>query len=487
MKKDRKDKPGRSSRRAELRRALAPANLEKPLSSRSRDEYERGIALRERAPFEALGAWQEPADRPDPVDVLEAQAADREPDLVPIRYGRMLVSPFTFLRGSAAVMAWDLSRAPTADLRVQCCGDAHLLNFGSYAAPDRRLVFDLNDFDETLPAPFEWDVKRLVASFEVAGRDNGFSDRDTRRAVKAAAASYREWTRHFAATGFLDTWFTRLDMDFVLNVIARVAPKDLAKRSAKQVAKARSRTNLGALSRFAEQVDGGWRIKPHPPTIVRIRFEDNPGLEEIVSGAFEDYLASMDPDRRALVSRYRLQDMARKVVGVGSVGTEALMLLMMGDRDDDPLFLQVKQALPSVLEPYAGASEYSNHGQRVVVGQRIMQAASDPFLGWVEGRGALRRHFYLRQLRDMKGSFDVSVMVPEGFEGYARICGGTLARAHARSGHPARIAGYLGDDDAFDRAMVAFASSYADQTERDYAALADAAGTGRIHVVREAS
>ncbi|MSW83161.1 MAG: DUF2252 domain-containing protein [Actinobacteria bacterium] len=487
MKKDGEREPGLTSARAELRRALSPRNAAKPLSERSQTEYDRGAALREQVPLEALGTWRAPEGRPDPVAILEVQAADRVADLVPIRYGRMLVSPFTFLRGSAAVMAWDLAQAPTPDLRVQCCGDAHLLNFGSFAAPDRRLVFDLNDFDETLPAPFEWDVKRLVASFEVAGRDNGFAPRDTRRAVKAAAESYRTWMRHFAATGFLDTWFTRLDMQFVLEIIERVAPKELAKRSAKQVAKARKRTNVGALGRFAEQVDGAWRIKAEPPTIVRMRFEDHPGMEEIVLGAFEDYLASMDPDRRALVSRYRLEDMARKVVGVGSVGTEAFMFLLMGDRDDDPLFLQVKQALPSVLEPYAGASAYDNHGQRVVVGQRIMQAASDPFLGWVQGRGEAARHFYLRQLRDMKGSFDVSVMIPEGFEGYARICGGTLARAHARSGHPAQIAGYLGDDDTFDRALARFARAYADQTEDDHRALSDAAAVGRIHVVREAS
>src|SRR3954452_18297557 len=443
-----------------------------------------GRAERESVPLEAHAEWAASDARPDPTGILEEQNATRVPELVPIRHGRMIVSPFTFYRGTAAIMASDLSQAPSTRLRVQCCGDAHLSNFGVFAAPDRRLVFDLNDFDETLPAPFEWDLKRLVASFVVAARGNGNRRKEQRAAARAAAAAYRTTMTRATAMRFLDVWYTRTDIEDLLANLAGGEDRATIKAAQKGLAKARTRTSLGSLSKFAERIDSGYRIKQQPPVIVRPPAATYGDFEQIIRRGLTDYARSLSPDRRLVLDHYHYVDFARKVVGVGSVGTEAFMVLLMGDRDDDPLFLQVKEADTSVLAPYAGAGAYEQQGERVVHGQRIMQAASDPFLGWVTGTGARARQFYVRQLRDMKGSAVIEGMPPARLARYGEICGATLAHAHARSGDAAKIAGYLGDDDTFDRALENFAVAYADQNDADYATFTEAADEQRIAIER---
>jgi uncharacterized protein (DUF2252 family) len=443
-------------------------------------EQQEGRELRKAVPREEHAGWRAPEDRPDPVEVLKAQDATRVPDLVPIRHGRMLVSPFTFFRGTAAIMAWDLAHTPTTSLTVQACGDAHLMNFGVFAAPDRRLVFDLNDFDETLPAPFEWDLKRLAASVVIAARDNGFAERDQRAAARATVSEYQRVMAAFVKMPFLDVWYTRIDAEGLLDRLAPTASKKGLSEARKGIAKAQRRTSLGALKRFAVKVDGAFRIKPDPPVVVPIRPDQLVASESMIRGAFDDYGATLSPERRIVLSRYHFADFARKVVGVGSVGTEEYMLLLMGERDDDPLFLQLKEAQESVLAPYAGASEYEQNGERVVEGQRIMQTASDSFLGWVSVAG---KDFYVRQLRDMKGSVDVA-MNPKDLRDYARVCGATLARGHARSGPVGHLSGYIGKGAPFARALEEFAVAYADQNERDYQALLDAERDGRISVER---
>ncbi len=444
-----------------------------------------GRAQRDAVPLETHGEWAAPPDRPDPVSVLEDQNRTRVPELVPIRHGRMIVSPFTFYRGSAAIMAWDLSRTPTTELRVQCCGDAHLSNFGAFAAPDRRLVFDLNDFDETLPGPFEWDVKRLVASVVVAARGNGQRRKEQRAAARATVAAYRQTMAVAATMRFLDVWYTRVDVDELLAGMTSKAERATIKSAQKLVAKARSRTSLGSLSKFATPVDGEYRIKQQPPIIVRPPEFQAAEAEQLIRQGLMDYASTLTPDRRIVLDHYHYEDFARKVVGVGSVGTEAFMVLLMGDLESDPLFLQVKEAGTSVLAPYAGASEYVHQGERVVQGQRLVQAASDEFLGWVTGTGQDEREFYVRQLRDMKGSAVVEVMPPSRLAIYGEVCGATLARAHARTGDAAKIIGYLGDDDTFDRAIERFAVAYADQNDADYATFSDAAEHQRIAVQRD--
>jgi uncharacterized protein (DUF2252 family) len=444
-----------------------------------------GRAERESVPLEAHGEWATPDQRPDPVGILEKQNATRVAELVPIRHGRMIVSPFTFYRGTAAIMAWDLSRTPTTGLRVQCCGDAHLSNFGLFAAPDRRVVFDLNDFDETLPAPFEWDVKRLVASFVVAARGNGHGRKEQRAAARAAAAAYRTTMAKAAQMRFLDVWYKRFDADTLLADLAPRVKKEEIKSARKALAKAQTRTSLGSLSKYAQRVDGGYRIKQQPPVIVRPPETMSDEFEQVIRQGLADYARSLSPDRRVVLDHYHYEDFARKVSGVGSVGTEAMMILLMGDREEDPLFLQIKEANASALAPYAGASEYEHQGERVVHGQRLMQAASDAFLGWVTGTGKRRHEFYVRQLRDMKGSAEVETMTPARLAIYGELCGATLARAHARTGDAAKITGYLGDEDTFERALVRFAIAYADQNDADYAAFAQAANEGRIDVERD--
>ena len=426
--------------------------------------------------------------RADPVELLERQAASRVPELVPIRYGRMLVSPFTFYRGAALVMASDLAGTPISGLRAQICGDAHLSNFGVFGSPERHLVFDVNDFDETLPGPFEWDVKRLAASLEIAGRDNGFKRKDRRTVVLAATRGYREAMRTFAGQTNLDVWYAHLDVDQVLPSILSQLKPARAKLTAQVLANARTRDSMQAFKKLARVVDGQPRIISDPPLIVPVTelFSDVDAAE--LFGQIEKLLGSyrrtLQSDRRHLLEGFTLVDMARKVVGVGSVGTRAWILLMEGADQRDPIFLQAKEAEASVLEAFAGASLYRNHGERVVAGQHLMQASSDIFLGWQRTKGVdgVDRDYYVRQLRDWKGSLPPEEMLPEGMAIYGRLCGWTLARAHARSGDRLAIAAYLGGKDTFDQAVADFAVAYADLNETDHAALQQAAHSKRIKV-----
>jgi uncharacterized protein (DUF2252 family) len=452
----------------------------------SAERAARGKAARADVPRRSHGAWEPAPERPDPVALLEEQAASRVPELVPIRYGRMLVSPFTFYRGAAYLMASDLSDGPRSGLHVQLCGDAHLSNFGVYAAPDRRLVFSVNDFDETLPGPFEWDLKRLVASFAVAGRDRGF-DTKTRTDINVAVAvAYREAMAAYAGMRNLDIWYDRIDVEDVVESFRAAATTEQRKRLDKNLDKARTKDSLAAFNKLTEVVDGEPRIASNPPLIVPIdelAGENAATTREGIQNLIRAYRRTLAGDRRKLLERFRVVDLARKVVGVGSVGTRAWIVLLLGRDGDDPLFLQAKEAQSSVLEPFLGKSEYANHGQRVVEGQRLMQAASDIFLGWIHTEKALDgqpRDFYLRQLWDAKGSAIVELMEPDALMAYGGLCGQTLAKAHARSGDPIAIASYLGTSDTFDRAMAAFAETYADQNERDYKTLKRAVAAGVI-------
>ncbi|MFD7073464.1 DUF2252 domain-containing protein [Nocardioides sp. NPDC059952] len=445
-----------------------------------------GRRARAEVPRSVHGEWRPAPDRADPVALLEEQGSSRVQELVPLRYGRMLVDPFTFFRGSAYLMAADLAGAPRTDLTVQLCGDAHLSNFGSFAAPDRRLVFGLNDFDETLPGPFEWDVKRMVASFAVAGRDREFDDAARRAVTMAAASSYREAMRELARMRKLDVWYARLDMDELDALVSSQVESKQLKRFRKNVAKAQAKNSLKAFSKLVEIVDGRPRLIHDPPMIARIQelMPDNEfhELEDTLHAILHIYRGTLQGDHRHLLEGFRFTDAARKVVGVGSVGTRAWIVLLIGNDDRDPLFLQAKEATASVLEPFLGKSAYTSHGQRVVEGQRLMQSASDVMLGWVRASGldGVERDFFVRQLWDGKGSAIVEAMNPTAMTGYARMCGWTLARAHARSGDPVAIASYLGSGDRFDRAVSTFAEAYADQNERDYAALRRAVDEGRV-------
>ena len=452
---------------------------------RTKQRLDEGRELRSEVSRGAHAEWDAPPGRADPVAILERQAETRMPDLVPIRYGRMAVSPFTFFRGAAAIMAADLSRTAATGLRVQACGDAHLSNFGVFAAPDRRLVFDLNDFDETLPAPFEWDLKRLAASLVVAARDNGFDQRAQRASAHAAAVAYVNVTSNFATRPFLEVWYSRIDVDEVLAAFDQKATKRASSRLHAEAAKAEGRTSLSALKRFAERTERGFRIKPSPPIVVPVPIGERDEADELIHAALDDYASTLAAERRIVLAHYELADVAMKVVGVGSVGTLSFMVLLMGERDDDPLFLQFKEAQASVLEPFAGASLSASEGQRVVDGQRILQAASDSLLGWCVGRGAAARHFYIRQLRDKKGSANVATMTPGGLAEYGRLCGGCLARAHARSGDIARRAGYMGSGKKFAEAIEQFAVAYADQNAIDYEAFGEAQREGRIVAERD--
>jgi uncharacterized protein (DUF2252 family) len=446
----------------------------------------RGRAERAEVPRSAHAAFDPPAHRRDPVELLEEQAQSRVPELVPIRYGRMLVSPFTFFRGGAYLMAADLAGAPRTGLHVQLCGDAHLSNFGAYAAPDRRLVFSVNDFDETLPGPFEWDVKRLVASFAVAGRDRGFRDADRERINTTVTHAYRETLRQLATERNLDLWYARIDIDEIAREVRAETTGKERKRFEGNLAKARAKDSLRAFSKLTAIVDGEPRIVSDPPLVVPIEDLTGPAeahlLDEFVHGVIHSYRSTLPADRRRLLERYRYAHAARKVVGVGSVGTRAWIALMLGRDEADPLFLQLKEAEASVLEPFLGKSEFANHGERVVEGQRLMQSASDVMLGWVQVQGidGPVRDFYVRQLWDAKGSAIVEAMTPSVMMGYAKLCGWTLAKAHARSGDAIAIAGYLGSGDVFDRALASFAEAYADQNERDYDAIRHAVESGRI-------
>ena len=446
----------------------------------------RGKAARAEVPRSRHAAWEPAPNRPDPVSLLEEQAKTRVPELVPIRYGRMLVSPFTFYRGAAAIMAADLGAGARSGLIAQLCGDAHLLNFGVFAAPDRRLVFSLNDFDETLPGPFEWDVKRLAASFAIAGRDRSFSPKVRARINTLVARSYRESMRQFAAMPNMDVWYARMDVDELASELATRMKSAGRRRLEKGIERARTKDSLKAFGKLTRIVDGQPRIVSDPPLIVPLDELVEPEALDATHESFRvlirRYRRTLPEDRRRLIERFRYVDAARKVVGVGSVGTRAWIALMLGRDDSDPLFLQAKEAQPSVLEPYAGKTEYATQGHRVVEGQRLMQSASDILLGWLrtEGLDGVERDFYVRQLWDAKGSVDVEGMVPNGFEEYARLCGWMLAKAHARSGDAVAIAAYLGTSEVFDRALAQFAEQYADQNERDYDALKQAVDSGRV-------
>jgi uncharacterized protein (DUF2252 family) len=399
----------------------------------------------------------------------------------------MLVSPFTFYRGAALIMAADLAAAPRTGITAQLCGDAHLSNFGVFGSPERRLVFDINDFDETLPGPWEWDVKRLAVSLEVAGRDNGFAEADRREAVRRSVASYREAMRQFAGMRNLEVWYTNLDIDARIAELRTLAPKKMVQRTEKTLAKARTRDSMSAFSKLTHMVDGEPRIISDPPLIDPIEnLAGEVDVDELYAGLHDvlrGFRRTLQADRRNLLEQYRMVHVARKVVGVGSVGTRAWIALLVGRDNADPLFLQLKEAQTSVLEAYAGKSAYRNCGERVVAGQRVMQASSDIFLGWTRvtsGLDGRERDFYGRQLKDWKGSAVIETMVPRGLAIYAQMCGWTLARGHARSGDRVAIAAYLGSGDAFDRAICDYAVAYADQNERDYKALADAVKGGRI-------
>jgi uncharacterized protein (DUF2252 family) len=446
-----------------------------------------GKAARAEVPRSSHGEFHPPARRTDPIKLLESQAKTRVPELVPIRYGRMLVSPFTFYRGAALIMASDLARTPRSGFTVQCCGDAHLSNFGVFASPERRLVFDLNDFDETLPGPWEWDVKRLAASMLIGAQDNGFPVKDQDQIVLDTVEGYRSAMTDFAGSKNLDVWYARADVETLLAEFGSQLTAKMVKRTGKALAKARTRDSMSAFSKLARVVDGEPRIVADPPLIVPLddlatggeRHEILAWLQELL----HSYRLSLEFDRRHLLEQFRLTDFARKVVGVGSVGTRAWIALMLGRDDQDPLFLQMKEAEASVLEKFVGRSQFENHGERVVVGQRLMQAASDIFLGWVRvpaGLDGKQRDFYGRQLRDWKGSAVLEQMVPKGMSSYGRLCGWTLARAHARSGDPVAIASYLGKGPTFDRAIVEFSRAYAEQNERDYKALQQAVESGRL-------
>jgi uncharacterized protein (DUF2252 family) len=466
----------------------APTSQRPDIDAAAVESAAAGKAAREKTPRSSHGEWEPAKRRKDPVKLLEDQAKSRVPELVPIRYGRMLASPFTFYRGAAAIMAMDLAKTPQSGLRVQACGDAHLSNFGVFAAPDRRLVVDVNDFDETLPGPWEWDVKRLAASFEIAGRDREFTPKETRAAVLRAVRAYREAMREFAAMGNLDVWYARLDVDAVLAEVAQVASRKQMKAAEKNVAKAHKKNSLKAFDRLVHEVDGQPRIISDPPLLVPARELVSDDQRHELEGRLQEmlgrYRESLKGDRRHLFDSYQFVDMARKVVGVGSVGTRAWVVLMMGGGGHDPLFLQAKEAEASVLEPYAGASDFGNHGERVVEGQWLMQASSDILLGWLPAYGVddKERDFYVRQLWDGKRSVEIETLPPEGLELYGRVCGWTLARAHARSGDRIAIAAYLGKGETFDQAIAEFSERYADQNELDYGALADAAKSGRIEV-----
>jgi uncharacterized protein (DUF2252 family) len=455
----------------------------------SGESAERGRAARRLSPRSAHGDWAPAPDRPDPVSVLRTQAATRLQDLVPIRYGRMLVSPFTFYRGAAAVMAADLAATPDSAIVVQACGDAHISNFGGFAAQDRRLLFGPNDFDETLPGPWEWDVKRMAASVEIAGRDVELAAGRRHWLVTECVREYREGMRAFAAESHLQVWYDRLDTS---ELVARFGGR-LGKKGrilfAKPFAKARRKTSLRAVTKLTERAGAELRFRRVPPLLVPLSElvdpEDARNDIDIVRAALDAYTASLDEDRRYLFETYRFVDMARKVVGVGSVGTRAWVLLFVGRGGKDPLVLQMKEAQASVLEPYLGTSAFENHGERVVRGQRLSQAAIDVFLGWQRSVGldGLEHDFYIRQLWDWKASIDLSTMDESGLHAYTRACGWSMARAHARSGDRLAIAAYLGAGATFDQAIARFAAAYADQNELDHQRLADAVASGEVPAV----
>ena len=467
-------------RRTRTAPALRAVRLGAPLPTKA-DRIEKGKALRDRCPRADHAVWKPFAKRPDPVQLLKQSSEGRVPELIPIRYGRMLVSPFTFYRGAALHMAADLAHTPATGLRVQACGDCHLMNFGAFATPERRVIFDINDLDETLPAPWEWDLKRLTVSFVLAARDGGLSKEQALETVLECAQSYRERMAEYAGMHALEVWYASIDIDTLASMVSD-------KKTQKRV---KDRLKEGLARRVAEHdfpklvstESGTPNIRDNPPLIYHMSEHMQEGYGAVLQRAFASYRESLPEHRRVLLDRYRVQDLALKVVGVGSVGRACGILLLMAD-EADPLFLQVKEAAPSVLEPYAGASRHANHGQRVVYGCHLMQSASDLFLGWTEGQKG--RQFYIRQLRDVKIGAMVETFNAQTLREYADVCGWALARAHARSGDPGAIAGYLGKGDTFDQAVAEFSVAYADQVERDYEVLTKAVRSGKLPVEREA-
>ena len=455
--------------------------MERPSAN---ERVARGKTARAKVSRSSHAVWEPPSARTSPLDLLERQAEARIPELVPIRHGRMLASPFSYYRGAALPMASDLATTPSSGLQAQICGDAHLCNFGVFGSPERHLFFDVNDFDETAPGPWEWDVKRLAASLEIAGRDNGFPEQTRKSVVRRAVRSYREAMRELAQMSMLQVWYAHLDMDEMLPRFHSSLDRTQTPAVWKAIAKARAHDSVQAFSKLAEVVDGECRILHQPPLITPVE-ELVGGIEpeavlEAMDAFIRSYRDTLEGDRRSLLEQYRFAHLARKVVGVGSVGTQAWILLLLDDQDA-PLFLQIKEADASVIEEFTSPSEFSNHGERVVAGQRLMQAASDIFLGW-ERFAWLgdERDYYVRQLRDWKGSADIEGMTGAGMELWGRMCGWTLARAHARSGDRVAIAAYLGKSDTFDRAIGRFSAAYADQNERDYQALKEAVAGGRL-------
>jgi uncharacterized protein (DUF2252 family) len=457
------------------------------------ERTERGRTARAQVPRESHAMFERHPDRPDPLSLLAAQAATRVPELVPVRWGRMASSPFSYYRGAALPMASDLADTPMSGLPVQACGDAHLSNFGVFGSAERRLVFDVNDFDETLPGPWEWDVKRLAASMEVAARENGFAGKERRQIVTATVARYRQAMRDFAQMPDLDVWYARADMDEINAEFSSQLKKRQRKQMNKGMAQARTRDSMQAVAKLTRMVDGKPRIIADAPLIVPVddllpRQVDRKTFEAQITDLLAKYRRTLETDRRYLLDQFEFADMARKVVGVGSVGTRCWIVLMLGRDENDPLFLQVKEAEESVLSHFVGTSRYTNQGQRVAAGQRLMQASSDIFLGWQRieaGLDGKQRDFYVRQLRDWKLSLDIQAMVPHGMQLYGQLCGWTLARAHARSGDRIAIAAYLGGSDVFDQAITQFAIAYADQNERDYQSLVKAVKEGRITAERD--
>jgi uncharacterized protein (DUF2252 family) len=444
-----------------------------------------GKAARKRVPRSSHGEWAPASDRPDPIALLEEQAAERAQDLVPIRYGRMLASPFAFYRGAALIMASDLSRTPASGLTAQICGDAHLMNFGLFGSAERRLVFDINDFDETLPGPWEWDLKRLVAGFAIAGRERGFGSSSRRSIVEECVRYYREAMAEFAEMRAMDVWYARVDADTIRSAVEATRVASL-KEVDKALAKATGKDSLRALSKLTEPVDGLSRFRSDPPLLVPakdlLQGDERHRYATAVEEALRNYRESLPRERHVLFDMYRFREIARKVVGVGSVGTRAWVLLFFGRDHADPLFLQAKQAQSSVLERFVGHSRYSHSGRRVVEGQRLMQTTGDILLGWhrVTGFDGKEYHFYVRQLWDGKGAFDVARLPRSAWFGYARMCAWTLARAHARTGDRTAIAAYMGSGDSLDKAIADFAEAYAEQNQRDYEALQAAVDSGRI-------
>ena len=467
-----------ATRTAKPRRSKAPSRTASRPTGAERQAA--GKALRDKFPRTSHGEWAPAARRIDPVAQIISSSKGRLPELIPIRYGRMLASPFTFYRGTANIMAADLGTTPATDIPVQACGDCHLLNFGVFATPERGTIFDINDFDETMPGPWEWDVKRLAASMVLAARSNGFSAADQRDAAEASVRSYREHMAEYAEMRAMEVWYSRIDSE---TLAASFTDKVGVARFRKRLAKATSRSAaVDDFPKMAEAKDGRHVIKDNPPLIYHHQMLDTPEMRSNIETAFADYRKTLPDDRRVLLDRYRAADFALKVVGVGSVGTLCAVFLLMA-ADDDPLFLQVKEARRSVLAPFVAKGRYANDGQRIVEGQRLMQAASDIFLGWTRGKSG--RDFYLRQLRDVKLKPMVEIFSRSTMAEYGAVCGWTVARAHARSGDPGMIAGYLGSKEVFDKAVATFAVAYADQAERDHAAMAAAVRKGRIEVVLE--